>query len=211
MNLLSAVVVYVRILFNLFIDLCFGFYFKGQRVYLSPITNKLLLESACTLAKKIKTREITAEKVVTMYIERTKEVNKCINALVDERFVDAIIEARKIDEDIYNGTLTKDDLDKKALLGIKKYNKFYISKYNLIFVGVPFTIKESAASKGLRWTLGLLSRKNVVAEEDSEVVRLMKNAGAIQIGNTYSKFINTHYTMIYFKYRNMADVRELLI
>lgn len=67
---------------------------------------------------------------------------------------------------------------------MSKYVVSVLKKPIAIQSGVPFTAKESASSKGLKWTLGLVARKNIVAEEDAAVIRLMKQAGAIQIGKT---------------------------
>lgn len=53
-----------------------------------------------------------------------------------------------------------------------------------MFIGVPFTTKESQAVKGLPFTLGLLCRRREIATEDSEAVIRLKEAGAIPVAVT---------------------------
>lgn len=62
---------------------------------------------------------------------RIKEVNSFINAVVDERFVDAIIEAQNYDKQLKEGKFDIKTLEKEKPL-----------------YGVPITIKECCAVKG---------------------------------------------------------------
>lgn len=63
------------------------------------------------------------------YIERIKEVNKLVNAIVSERFDDAVLDAKKADK------------------MVRTMNPVQIIKdYPLL--GVPFTVKESCSLKG---------------------------------------------------------------
>lgn len=65
------------------------------------------------------------------YIERIKEVNSIINSVVDQRFEDALQEARNIDIFIQSTTRSKEQLEKE-----------------LPFLGIPISVKESLAVKG---------------------------------------------------------------
>ncbi|KAK7590934.1 hypothetical protein V9T40_002547 [Parthenolecanium corni] len=132
-----------------------------------PATNPLLKESAVSLAQKIRTKNITAVEVVGVFINRIKEVNPIVNALVDERFEDAIKEAKKVDEFIRSDSMSAEEI-----------------KIQKPLLGVPFTAKEEIAAKGLSWTLGLISRKGRKATEDAKVLQGLKNSGAILIGLT---------------------------
>ena len=49
--------------------------------------------SASSLAKKIAEGEVTSHLVVSTFIQRIKEVNPIINAMVDARFSEALTEA----------------------------------------------------------------------------------------------------------------------
>ncbi|KAJ0174834.1 hypothetical protein K1T71_009942 [Dendrolimus kikuchii] len=124
-----------------------------------------LAESATTLAKKILQKELKSEDLVRAVIERIKEVNPILNAIAVDRYETAIAEAKEVDEKIASG-LTDEEAHKKP------------------FLGVPFTTKESQAIKGMPLTVGLWSRRNEVASEDSEAIVRMKEAGAIVLAAT---------------------------
>lgn len=105
--------------------------------------------------------------------------------MTDERFDDAILEARKIDSDIEMG-LSEDVFKKKPFLGtyfisIVLFLSFCVSIFIFKHLGVPFTAKESYAVAGMLHTLGIVSRIKCRAEVDAEAIKLMKDAGAILI------------------------------
>ncbi len=52
------------------------------------------------------------------------------------------------------------------------------------FLGVPFTLKEHYAAKGLPQTGGLLARRHAIAPEDSAPMARMAEAGFILLGTT---------------------------
>lgn len=64
------------------------------------------------------------------YIERVKEVNPIVNAVVEDRFLDAIEDAKRADIIIQT----------KPMLEVLK---------NYPILGVPFTVKESCSLKGI--------------------------------------------------------------
>lgn len=71
-----------------------------------------------------------------------------------------------------------------VLIFLSKYNHICIIFSNIylqIYIGVPFTAKESYAAAGMLHTLGIVSRMKCRAEEDAEAIKLMKDAGAILI------------------------------
>ena len=74
--------------------------------------------------------QITSEEVVTAYITRCQEVNPIINAIVQDRFEEALKEAREIDNLLKNEVNTEEFEHSAPLLG------------------VPITVKESIAVKG---------------------------------------------------------------
>ncbi|KAL1491976.1 hypothetical protein ABEB36_012486 [Hypothenemus hampei] len=154
----------IRYYVDLLIDKLFGLYYDSKRQYIPRIKNPLLMESATNLAKKIRTRKLTSEDVVQAFIDRIKEVNPILNSLVDQRFEDALKEAREIDKDIATGHISDVDFLEKP------------------FLGVPFTTKESTAATGLSWTLGLVKRRGRKATFDAECVASVKKAGGILLG-----------------------------
>ncbi|KAG5322122.1 FAAH2 hydrolase, partial [Acromyrmex heyeri] len=165
-NFFQCMIVQLHFIFDNIVDFAFGMYYDKKAKKVPPVKNKLLLESAVSLAEKIRTKKITSEEIVKAYIERCKEVNDLINAVVESRYLDAIEEAKAVDAMIEKGV----DLEK--------------IKITQPFLGVPFTTKESNRVKGLIHSMGLLSRRNHRAEEDATTVRFFKEAGAILIATT---------------------------
>lgn len=124
---------------------------------------KWLSLSALELAKMIRSRKVSSETVVKAHIEQIKNVNKRLNAVVQDRFDEALREARKADH----------------LLGQRG------QKNNLPpLFGVPCTIKESFSLKGMPNTAGLVSKKGKLSRSDAVVVSRLKKAGAIPLGVT---------------------------
>src|SRR5690625_52774 len=115
---------------------------------------------ATETAKKIKQREWSIEKVVSTYIEHIKRVNPMINAIVEDRFSDALEEAREKDKNFPADSL----------------------KYPLY--GVPITVKESFDVAQMKTTDGLIHLKNNIATKDAPIVKKLKDAGAIVLGKT---------------------------
>lgn len=164
-RLLASILVYLRFSFDWFIDFIFSkIYDDAKKVEIPHIDNSILTESAVSLAEKIRNRQLSCEVIVKTFIEQIKAVNPILNCVVDERFSLAINEACDVDKLISSTTLTAEELKKQKP-----------------FLGVPFTSKESTAAKGMNFSLGLLSRRDVKAAEDADIVEKMKNSGAILI------------------------------
>lgn len=102
---------------------------KYRDIQIPAITNELLRLPAVDLAAKIRNREVTAVAVVQAYVQRVKLVNPLINAVVEDRFMAALVDADRADK--LAQQLTQVQL---------------IQEYPLL--GVPFTVKESIATKG---------------------------------------------------------------
>lgn len=135
--------------------------FKGTKT-LPPIKSDVLRLSATDLAAKIRSKQITSESVVKAYIERIKDVNPVLNAVVEDRFDGALKDAKRADD--LCATMTTSEI---------------ATKYPLL--GVPFTVKESCGLKGLSFVIGSLPRKGLKAPADSEVVENLKAAGGIPL------------------------------
>lgn len=131
---------------------------------LPQITNPLLKLSATVLAKKIRNRELSSQTVVDAYIERIKEVNPFVNAVVEGRYDAALNDAKICDNRIKNGEVAVSSLEAEKPL-----------------YGVPVTIKESCSLKGMSYTGGTLSRQGIKAAENGAAVQLLLNAGAIPL------------------------------
>lgn len=150
--------------------LAFNYIYKNKpSEILPPVEDQLILNSCVTIVNKIKNKEVTCRHVVECFIKRIEQVNLILNAVVDTRFDEALIEA--------------DEYDKLIKLADSE------DKINLIFdgkplFGIPFTSKESTGAKGMYWTFGLVSRIGTKCNEDAEIVKSLKAAGAILIAVT---------------------------
>ncbi|CAH2239929.1 jg3360 [Pararge aegeria aegeria] len=132
-----------------------------------PPVNPILFKSATTLAMMIRNRQITSEELVEAYIERCKEVNPYLNAVVEPRYDMALKEARCIDKMIASNDRTPDDLAKEYPL-----------------LGLPMTVKESIALEGMSNDCGTVFPYRNPAKKDADIVRLARAAGAIPIAVT---------------------------
>lgn len=168
------------------------YYELKPRKKLPPIEDPLLLKPANHLVTEIRNHQLKCENLIKAYIDRIKQVQPILNCVVDERFDEAIKEAKQIDEMIMSGS---HDLSLYPLLGI------------------PFTCKELTWMKGLHNSAGLVKRKNVVSTEDAEVIRLMKQAGGILLCATNISelglwFESTNY--VYGTTKNPYDTRRMV-
>ncbi|KAL5285410.1 hypothetical protein ACFFRR_007246 [Megaselia abdita] len=141
----------------------FRIFSKGKKQALAKIKNSLLNFSATELAEKIRNQEITSEEVVRAYIKRIQEVNPFINAVIEDRFTEAIKDARKADS-ICSKESSKEELKEKFPL-----------------LGVPFTVKEACGLKGMSHVVGNQYREGMVSKEDGEVVKRTRNKGGIPL------------------------------
>ncbi|CAH2092619.1 unnamed protein product [Euphydryas editha] len=166
MGLLRTTCVYIRLFLDRVIDFFFSLYWDNKKAVIPDLEKKydFLAQSATSLANKIKQKELKSEELVLALIERIRQVNPPLNAVVADRYEAALEEAREIDRKISEGIT--DDLSKKP------------------FLGVPFTAKESQAIKGMPLTMGTWCRRNDRATEDSEAVVRLRAAGAIPLATT---------------------------
>ena len=120
----------------------------------------ILDADATTLGEMIRKKETTSTEATTIYIEHIKKMNPTINSLVEERFSVALVEAENADRQILNNQASGE------------------------LFGVPMSMKESFHVEGMKTTGGLVHRKDAIQMEDAEVVRKLKEAGAILLGKT---------------------------
>uniref|UniRef100_T1HPU6 Amidase domain-containing protein n=1 Tax=Rhodnius prolixus TaxID=13249 RepID=T1HPU6_RHOPR len=134
---------------------------------LPSVKSPLLLLSASQLARKIRARKITSRELVDACIERIKEVNPVLNAVVQDRFKEAQQEANDVDDYIAANAKNMEMIENEKPL-----------------LGVPFTVKESCGLKGLSQAVGCLPRNGIVATEDGDAVKELRKAGAIPLAVT---------------------------
>ncbi|XP_058837565.1 fatty-acid amide hydrolase 2-B-like [Topomyia yanbarensis] len=138
---------------------------RGQKM--PPIRNLILMESASSLALKIRTRKLTSVEVMEAFIDRCKEINPLLNIVVDERFEAALKEAEKADHLIASGTLTVEQLATEKP-----------------FLGVPISTKDCIKVKDLLHTAGIWKRRMIRGDKDARAMELMRKAGAIPFALT---------------------------
>jgi fatty acid amide hydrolase 2 len=127
-----------------------------------PSLSPLLTASAVELARKIRSREASSHDVVLAHVERAREVNGKLNAIVATRYDEALREAERADA-VLQGSSAND-----------------VGPLH----GVPCTIKECFALEGMPQTSGLVARRDYRAPADATAVRRLRTAGAIPIGVT---------------------------
>uniref|UniRef100_A0A336KBW6 CSON006447 protein n=1 Tax=Culicoides sonorensis TaxID=179676 RepID=A0A336KBW6_CULSO len=164
-----------------------------RRKHIPKAENPLLDYAAVDLATKIRNREITSQRLVQAYITRIKEVNPIINAVVDERFAKAFLEADAIDQLI-------SQTDDTSLFALTKP-----------FLGVPFTVKENIGVEGMTQGVGVVSRRDIRCTSDGASIKLLREAGAIPlcVGNTPEFSLNLEcYNHITGRSLNPYDTRR---
>src|ERR1041385_3417907 len=116
--------------------------------------------SATELASLIRQKQISPVEVIDDYLQRIEELNPSLNAFAMVNQEQARREARRA-EMVLNG-----EKETKPLLG------------------APVTIKSCIDVQGMLCEAGSNLRSGYVAAEDAALVRRLKQAGAIVIGNT---------------------------
>jgi amidase len=122
--------------------------------------NELVSVSAMELARRIRTRQVSALEVIQAHLERITVVNPQVNAVVQIVADQALEAARVADNELANG---------KAIGPLH---------------GVPFTVKDVVEVAGVVSAAGLPERASFRPQEDAVVVTRMRASGAILLGKT---------------------------
>ncbi|XP_055348935.1 fatty-acid amide hydrolase 2-A-like isoform X2 [Paramacrobiotus metropolitanus] len=164
---------FIRFAMDLVSNLVFSIFtwIFGTKQRLPPIRSELLLQSATSTARRIRAGEISSYDVTEAYIQRLKHVNPIVNGMVAERFEAARREASELDRRLRS-------------IGFDNLDQSEFSEERQPFLGVPISVKESWMVKGMPFTAGTPARKGILAEEDCEAVRRLRDAGAIILGVT---------------------------
>jgi amidase len=114
--------------------------------------------TAKQIARAVRRGDTSATQVVADHLDHIAAGDPVLTAFRVVRGGEAIVEAEKVDE--------QDDLA------------------NLPLAGVPVAVKENTAVAGLPAWNGSAAARGPVAEEDHEVVRRLRGAGAVVLGVT---------------------------
>jgi amidase len=116
--------------------------------------------SASELAARIRERQLSSQEIVEALIRRIERLHPQLNAIVTLAAERARVAAREADEAVVRGQL------RGALHG------------------VPFTVKDTFETAGLRTTAGSPAFADYVPEQDASVCARLRAAGAILLGKT---------------------------
>lgn len=100
------------------------------------------------------------------YIQRIKETNPLLNGVTEDRFDEALSEAKNIDQMVASSKIHPAEL---------------LSAYPLL--GVPVTVKGSIAVKGMTHNANMLCNRPKAAK-DAHVVKRVKQAGGVILAVT---------------------------
>ena len=112
------------------------------------------------LAAEIKNRSISPVEVTRLFLERIERINPILNAYVTVNADIALTEAKRAETEIAQG------------------------RYRGPLHGIPFSIKDNIATKGIRTTAGSKLLDDWKPDFDATVVAKLKEAGAIILGKT---------------------------
>jgi len=116
--------------------------------------------SACEIAEKIKTQDLTSQEIVETIIERIQKINPIINAYCTPTLELARKMAKEADERVKKG----------EILGILN--------------GIPISIKDLTEVEGIRTTFGSKIFENNKPRRDDILVKRARNAGVVILGKT---------------------------
>ena len=122
--------------------------------------SELIFETACTLAERIRTRDVSVCEVVEAHLAWIERVNPRLNAIVTHCPERAMDEARAADETLARGEATGP------------------------LFGLPIAHKDLHETQGLRTTMGSPVLRDQVPDFDCLVVERLRRAGAITLGKT---------------------------
>lgn len=121
--------------------------------------NDLVQLSAARMADGVRNGDIDPQDLVEAHLERIERINPRLNAFTYVDADGARAAAREVAARLKNGRAGA-------------------------LEGVPLSIKSSLAVKGFPWECGSALRRGLEADHDAPLVRRLRSAGAIILGNT---------------------------
>ncbi len=112
------------------------------------------------IAPRIRRKQISPLELTKHYLDRIKRLNPILNAYLTVTEERALVEAKRAEQEIRKG------------------------KYRGGLHGIPFSIKDNLATKGVRTTAGSKILSEWVPDFDATVVERLKESGAIVLGKT---------------------------
>ena len=112
------------------------------------------------LAPLLRKKEISPVEVTRQFLDRVERLNPVLNAYLTICADDALAQAKRAEAEIAAGN------------------------YRGVLHGIPFSLKDNIASKGIRTTAGAKALSDWVPDFDATVAANLKEAGGILIGKT---------------------------
>jgi fatty acid amide hydrolase 2 len=152
------------------------------------MNNDALWSASMTqLLARMRAGELSPVELLDAHVARIEAVNPVLHAVVAERYAEARVEAQRAEREYAAGD------ESRPLLG------------------VPFTVKEMIAVRGMPQTFGSLSRRHRVADVDATAVARLRAAGAIPLGVTnvpeWGMWFES-YNKVYGRTNNPWDVQR---
>jgi amidase len=150
--------------------------------------NEILYSSACTIAKAIRSGNMSSVEITQAYLDQIERVNPDINAVVQ------LCASRALEEALHCDQLTA----KGATLGVLH--------------GVPITLKDSIDTEGIISTGGTMGRKNHIPDRDAPVAARLRAAGAVLMGKTNTPELTLSgetNNLIYGRTKNPYDLEKM--
>ena len=122
--------------------------------------NDLLYTPVTQLREMLDGREISSTELAELYLRRIEAVNSKLNAFITVTGDEAMAAAQAADERLERGP------------------------QGMPLLGIPISIKDLEATKGIRSTMGSLAFRDTIPEIDSVVAERVKTSGAVLLGKT---------------------------
>jgi len=122
--------------------------------------DEICFASATELARRMRTKELSAREVMQAHLDRIERVNPPLNAIVTLHAAEALAAAGRADDALARGVPAG------------------------LLHGLPVAHKDTFLVRGMRTTFGSRIYRDFVPDEDSLIVERQRNAGAIAVGKT---------------------------
>ena len=120
----------------------------------------LLYTPAWQLRELLDTRRVSSTELTEMFLRHIERLNPKLNAYLTVTGDEALAAAKAADEKIGQG------------------------RENGPLLGIPISLKDLEATKGIRSTMGSLAYQDTIPEMDSVVAERVKASGAVLLGKT---------------------------
>jgi aspartyl-tRNA(Asn)/glutamyl-tRNA(Gln) amidotransferase subunit A len=126
----------------------------------SSTTEELLALSLSEVSRRIHARQVTSVELTQAVLERIKTYNPKVNAYITVMRDEALAHAARLDDEATSG------------------------KFRSPLHGIPIALKDNIDTAGTRTTAASEVFDDRIPDQDAEVVRRLKEAGAVLIGKT---------------------------